>query len=538
MARLAKAAKNGPDSGQLDVALAAPGLTPMLRAGVGGLAASLRVIRRMQAPRSSWPSPIELDGGQAVVEPQHITITWGAGGPRPVFEDLIAKSFQVKKPGLVFVTAMFDQEPHPAVMAAAQRALKRTFLQHGKYTSKVEKKGGDRVLSGEVDGEAFSIEFTPYSAFVHQNAAKDIVKALHAGYVDLAGWAYPGAAQRHIQFADTRWFHTAQSALAGTFALAGTVQLVVAGTAGAAIVIPEPTDLVAFARSRPRLTPKVAREFFVASTGDAALVVELALRAESKTSLPGCENVHVVTMGRVPWDNKQKYRVATLSLSEVLPERLEFYAQVAYDLPTRIVTTVAADQDEDQEAGSFFAASALRGFVADNIARSKPWFEGFATATVGLKKPRYIHYLRQKDNRGALQTSERKGLMTMLSHLVEAETSLVRSVHTALRQRFGSIASDTQGNPAVMKNRFSGERENWRLKFAGAKTADQVRGALADLWSRAGTIQELQASWPAVLELLRGTQWQLVRDLALVALASYSGRETEDDENRKSQNAK
>ena len=83
-----------------------------------------------------------------------------------------------------------------------------------------------------------------------------------------------------------------------------------------------------------------------------------------------------------------------------------------------------------------------------------------------------------------------------------------------------------------MKNRFQGEREHWRIAFVGAKTQDQIRAALSDLWSRAGTNAELQRGWQKVLPLLRADHWQVARDLALVALASYesSGLADESEE--------
>lgn len=117
----------------------------------------------------------------------------------------------------------------------------------------------------------------------------------------------------------------------------------------------------------------------------------------------------------------------------------------------------------------------------------------------------------------------------MLPHLEEAERMLVESVHVALRQRFGAIADENKGNPVAMRNRMNGERERWRLAFAGAKTADQVRGTLADLWSRAGPNRALQAHWKDVLPLLRAEHWRAARDLALVALASYARPESEPD---------
>jgi CRISPR-associated protein Cas8a1/Csx13 len=523
MARVVKSVKT---AGRLEIALATPGLTPMLRAGVGGLAASLRTIRREQAPRASWPSRVELKGGGAVVEPYRVVLEWGAAGPESVLDDLLTKSFRIQKPGLVYVAAMFDQAPHPVTLAVAQHALKRTFLQHNKHTT-AAKKDAEQTVSGMVDDAPFTFTFVSYSGFVHQRAAKEIVKALRAGHVHFAGWAYPGSAQHHIRFPETKWFHSPQSALAGTFAIAGTVQLLISGTSGAAIVIPAPNDLVAFAQSRPRLTPASARDFYVASAGDAALAVELALRADSLAAAPGCGEVHVVTMGMVPWNKKQKCRVATLTVGDVAPNTLDTYDDIARELPARIIAKAGPDSDgdDDEAAQTFVVASALRGFVADNLARGNRWYAGFGVAKVGLKPPRYLHYLRKKDNRGALLPPEGKALMAMLSHLAESETCLVRSVHTALRQRFGAIAQDTQGNPVVMKNRFSGESDHWRLKFSGAKTADQTRAALADLWSKAGSNAELQKSWPAVLDLLRNSSWQLVRDLALVALASYASRE-------------
>jgi CRISPR-associated protein Cas8a1/Csx13 len=75
-----------------------------------------------------------------------------------------------------------------------------------------------------------------------------------------------------------------------------------------------------------------------------------------------------------------------------------------------------------------------------------------------------------------------------------------------------------------MRNRFAGEYDRWRLAFAGAKTADQFRKALCDLFSRAGGNQVLQQRWQDVLPMLRTQNWQHARDLALLALCSYQGR--------------
>ena len=108
------------------------------------------------------------------------------------------------------------------------------------------------------------------------------------------------------------------------------------------------------------------------------------------------------------------------------------------------------------------------------------------------------------------------------------EGNIVHAVHEALRRRYGRIAAENANNPAGMKNRMRREYERLRLAFSGAKTPDSLRHALADLWSRAGSNAVLKESWPQILPLLTNEKWQLARDLALLALPSYQGRDQED----------
>ena len=105
---------------------------------------------------------------------------------------------------------------------------------------------------------------------------------------------------------------------------------------------------------------------------------------------------------------------------------------------------------------------------------------------------------------------------------------VVRAVHEAMRQSMGRIREDTDGKDAkavsqATKNRWGRFREKLRLDLAGAKTEPQVRFVLTDLFSRGGTNSVLQEHWQKVLPVVR-RDWQLARDLGLLALASYVGR--------------
>jgi CRISPR-associated protein Cas8a1/Csx13 len=202
-----------------------------------------------------------------------------------------------------------------------------------------------------------------------------------------------------------------------------------------------------------------------------------------------------------------------------------------HDLPTRIVTVQREEATgrgrqrrvTRQWSEAFRAPSLVRPLVADNLARRRPWYSGFVRLMTALDN----NNRPLRDRLGF----ERGGLRLMSNNPEmwddESQPTLVRAVHEALRCRYGQIAQDIRDNPAGMRKRFEREYERRRLAFCGAKTADQFRNALCSLFSRAGNNRVLRDAWQSLLPLLSDRCWQLGRDLALLALASYSGTGTE-----------
>ncbi|WP_239989213.1 type I-MYXAN CRISPR-associated Cas8a1/Cmx1 [Corallococcus macrosporus] len=503
----------------LTVRLYAPGMTPLLRAGAGGLAASLRAILGDAAP---WPAPVPLGPGTATVAPEAIHLDWGGEPPEATLRALFGASFQVRQgfidlPG---TRAPGAPEPPPALAAALHDALKVTFLQHGKSTQG----GARRRVTFEVDAQPVVVESQGYESFVHQTAWRDVLKALESGTTSLASWAYPGAAERHLGVRVTKVEYTAAEALCACFALVGCVSYKLPQLRGGAFVALAPTDLVRFAELRPRLTPMRLHDVAVAGAADAVLAAQLVLAQESGKRRLGAVlgTTEAVALRQMPWNAQQKIRGAVVRQDAVREAVLDRYEAAAAALPHTLRVRKPEGKAKG-DAGYFIATSALRAFITENLAAARPWYAGFATATTA--EGRFIHTYRDRDNLGALLWHERKGLTTMHSYLGDAEQWLVQSVHLALRARFRSIYKDTEHSPkATRSNRLKGERERLRLGFAGAKTPEQVRAALADLWSRAGSNSELQEHWREVLPLLGPERWREARDLALVALASYQSQ--------------
>jgi len=110
----------------------------------------------------------------------------------------------------------------------------------------------------------------------------------------------------------------------------------------------------------------------------------------------------------------------------------------------------------------------------------------------------------------------------------DADKKFVSAVHSAIRNRYGALAAQATKRGEVIP--FDREFERMRTGLMRVKNARTLRAELADLFARGGLNRTLQESWQQILPLFSGPDWQRARDLALLALASYTGKGTEDIE--------
>ena len=104
----------------------------------------------------------------------------------------------------------------------------------------------------------------------------------------------------------------------------------------------------------------------------------------------------------------------------------------------------------------------------------------------------------------------------------EAEISFVEAVHVAIRNRLGKMAAEAAHRGETP--RFDREFERLRTSLMRAKNAQTLRAEIADLFARGGINSALQKNWGFVLAIMNGRDWQKARDLALLGLASYTGK--------------
>lgn len=500
---------------KLRIELDAAGMNPSFRTGAGGLAAALWFISKERGLKPPWDEPLPLGPGAATVGSRHIEIEFGED-PDATLEALFQATFRLSAEGLIELAGTFEPQNPPDLWLAAQlqNALSMTILQHGAHR-KMDKAGAQVRVRTLDTGQEATTSFVRCNSYVHQGAADEVLSALKQP-VRLPGWAYSGAVERHVAMSGTsQWEFTADQALCGIFTAVGGLALNAHGRRGV-MLLPQPKNLPAFARHRSRMTPAKDTDVLIASASDGALRLRLQLRLDKEASaIHAVEGIYANITTTLPWAKQQKSRCDTLELQSVPEASLDLYDTLIRLLPVRSLVSKKPNKVTGKP-DAFTVASPIRAFVSDNLALNRPWFRGFATATSGTTsdpKPLFA----------SLYKPEKEALMALIQHLEDAEAALVRAVHIALRQRFGAI-SEESGNTPAFKNRLQGERDKWRLAFSGAKTHSQIRAALADLWSRAGSNKELQAHWPLILPLLRETQWQTARDLSLLALASYRGK--------------
>lgn len=495
-----------------------PGMTPLHRAGLGGLVATLRWIERN-------PPDMEHPVGQWTIDERSVILTWEETTETNRFFDWLFKlAFQIRD-GLIYLPGQYGELPPPLeVRAALHEGLLLSFYDHGP-TSRGSKPLVERTY--EVDENPISYRYLPLSWYKHQRDGSVLLQESLGGLIGITRTLFPGAVQRHAGYKTSQVTQSARLLLPLLFAPVGVLALKAGGKKvnvrgvrkfkpGAALLIPDLKSLSTAQYLLPSLLPRNAQDCQIVNVADAALQAEIRLRGKNLLDHEMLSSIRCVWCCSTDWNRLQPpstvAEVGVDATNNAL-DQFEIAMQALHPSSPR----------QNKKGEYFWPRSYIRPLVAENLALARPWFSGFSRLMtmqdpVSNKPIRsYLHF-------------ERKGLFIMTQRIpweAHGEAVIVRAVHEAMRCRYGRIAAENTQNPTAMKNRMTHEYERQRLAFVGAKTADALRHALADLWSRAGSNIVLRETWQEVLPLLNNDKWQLARDLALIALASYQGKEQE-----------
>ncbi len=523
-----------PDS--LTMRLFAPGMSPLHRAGLGGLACTLKAMERHHAAgllrTEKLPAPFV--NGRPPWEIDDQTVKLKFGGPEDAgcyLRKLFKFAFQIRQ-GVIFLPGQYPDPPPPlAVRAAIQDGIQNTFLQHGPTCGS---RDGERTVSINFDETIVSFTHDVFTSYKHQGwfwlerdekskekdpetgkkfktgrrvrnyqsfPAVSAEESLSCSLHGIDNKLSPGGIVRHDSFSNASAVRETDAGLICLhFAIVGCLTLSV-NPVTAILLIPEASDLLAFTDQRRWLTPQTFQECRIAGAADAALQAQVRVRTRQlllEGDVPSCS---VMTCRPTKWNEKQKTRVATAFVASGADPVLDQFERALSWLPPRLRRTAGAVKWTD---------SAARPLIAENLAKGHPWYRGFA------------QLFRSSPSEVQL---DRKGLQAMTAddHMWDTERDrvVVRAVHAALRERFRDIARIYQDRPDLMPRKFASEAERWGRAFSGAMTADHFRKQLCELFRRGGQNPVLQEKWHELLPMLHPGVWGLTRDLALIAICSY-----------------
>ncbi|TYQ27636.1 type I-MYXAN CRISPR-associated Cas8a1/Cmx1 [Pseudanabaena sp. UWO311] len=485
--------------------LADPQMTLMHRAGLAGLYMTLRQLdRENQNFQHNSQIPLQWN-----LDQRSITLSW-QGKALDTLKWLFEQSFQLQG-DMISLRGLDAKQMPPQYLAIAHQGILGTLLQH----NSTHKSIGVQTKIYYEDEESYPIiiRYKALKSYVYQEFAENLCDKngnLSTKPISIAGWLNLGAAVRHTAFSsDTSFQEPAHLALILLFAPVACCYFVLRSRlreqrAQYALVIPEIRNLEKYARYRISLRNRAFKEFFASSLGDAGLqFLTMAEKLAKDYDIPACQ---VITMGTVAWSTQQKTRtdLYLVNIGEA-SKVLQNYRVSRECLQDRIIA-------RDKEENSFIAISLARELIADNLARGKPWHAELSNKITSSDLFEKLNY-------------EREGLNQMIqSKKIEwskEERLFVKAFHEALRNTYGQQSERTKEDEKIRLDKVN---QKFRTKLMRCKNRNSVREFVMDFWARAGRLPTVQDNWEEFMRLMTD-DWKAARDLALLALVSYKGRD-------------
>jgi CRISPR-associated protein Cas8a1/Csx13 len=505
---------------KLSIGLFDPGMTHIHRIGLAGLYMTLKKVTKNGRFQ-------EL---HCMMERDRVTVTWKGNGAKS-FDQLLKAAFGITK---TQPTGLIDFAAHRGLAIGdlqrieVSRAILGSFLQHNKQ-NKIPKGTPTRSLNLALGDDQVVVEYKPFvKPYAHSESAKAMFQSRGKlkEAVTIKGWLFPGATERHVALTgSTDIEEPVEKFLCLLFAPVAALyyRLYHRGPdgkaddrRGTAVCFPHVTNIETYVRCYERYLGSPAERLFADGLGDAGLSALLALKAQESLDQLGLTGCTILTMGTVGWSKQQRSRTGVAVLENIQEDLMDLFDLACRCFPNRIWLKNASQKSNESPKKHFPVTSLARGLIAENIAVGKEWFLGFS------------QLMRSQDQAKRLSYFEKGGLKEMIDKGAwrhEADKQFIEAIHVAVRNRYGALAAQATKRGETI--RFDREFERMRTGLMRAKNAETLRAELADLFARGGLNKTLQENWPKLLPFFTGSDWQRARDLALLGLASYTGKGAE-----------
>ncbi|VEP14465.1 CRISPR-associated protein Csx13 [Hyella patelloides LEGE 07179] len=263
-----------------------------------------------------------------------------------------------------------------------------------------------------------------------------------------------------------------------------------------AVVIPEVKNIFEWVKRRKIYSGSTYRNFRSSSAGESGLRFLLQEKLIEDNKLWRVDYCEVYQLGKQQWDGSQSYLKQAVYRVQVDDEILDLYDSARQFFKPQIRTN---DKGE-----TWLAISQVLPWLCDNLITGKPWYLGF--------------YEFQKQNK----LYERKGLVSMSQYL----DALEQTFFDAVRGAFSSFLREQiiQAQKQGRKLDYPQVTNKIINRLQRPSTQQDFAKTMVDFLSRYRSKSTRGVGAEIYQWLHKDNQWKQARDLALLAIASYTGK--------------
>ena len=452
------------------------------RAGIAGLALALSVINPDDVP-FRWE-----------VTEDAVKLVWDdETSDRNAVLSMMQQTYQIRNGYLNISALELDRQGKYTFT----EGIATTFLQHSKQR-KLNK--NPTTITFPIDDVEFSRSFRKLEDCYYTGDFKEAFnsKGVFKPKIPVKGHHLPGLVEC---FAHGAYQESPQGWLALLFLPLACNYYQLPGYRSA-IVIPEVNNISQWARRRKDYSGSSYTDFRSSSSGESALrylLQEKAIENNQDFRVNYCE---VYQLGKQQWDGNQNYLKQAVYRVRVDDEILDLYDSAFQFFKPQIRT------NKDNEP--WLAISQVLPWLCDNLIAGNPWYRGF--------------YEFKKQN----ELYERQGLISMSQYLDPLEQKLFDAVQGAfssfLREQFTQVQN--QGRP-IDNSVYKQVTNKVINRLQRPSTQQDFAKTMVDFLSRYRSRSTRGVGAEIYQWLHKDNQWRQARDLALLAIASYTGKNKE-----------
>ena len=449
------------------------------RAGIAGLALALSEIDTNTAP-FSW-----------TVSEDTVKLTWQCTDKEAV-SSLLKHTYRIQDGYLDVPALKLDQQGKYTFT----EGIISSFLQHGSQRKLGKIPINLSFLIDEGQPE-ITRTFKPLEESYYTGDFKDLFnsKGILKPKIDLKGQHLPGLVECFVNGA---YQESPEVFLALVFLPLACSYYQLTGYRSA-IVIPEVKNITEWVKYRKNSPARSYRNFRSSSSGESALRFLLQEKLIEDNKQLRVEYCEVYQLGKQQWDGNQNYLKQAVYRVQVSDEILTLY-----DSAFQFFRPQVRINDKGEP---WLAMSKVLPWLCDNLITGKYWYCGF-----------FEFYKQNK-------LYEPKGLISMTKYLNNLEQTFFDAVQGSFSSFLrGQIIEATKQGRQLDYKQATNKIINTLLK---PSTQQDFAKALVDFLSRHRSKATRGVGAEIYQWLHKDNNWKQARDLALLAIASYTGKSKE-----------